>query len=103
MAYAQIISDEVAAKLNAQENIEVIDVREQDEWNSEHIPQAKHIPLGQLPNRMSELDPSKEYVMVCRSGARSGRACDFLSANGFKVTNMIGGMLGWNGEVKLGQ
>ncbi|EOR23198.1 rhodanese-like protein [Niallia nealsonii AAU1] len=49
---------------------------------------------------MHELDKSKEYIMVCRSGARSGQASQFLEDHGFKVINMTGGMLAWEGETK---
>ena len=49
---------------------------------------------------MHELDKSKEYIMVCRSGARSSRATQFLESYGFKVINMAGGMLAWEGKVE---
>jgi rhodanese-related sulfurtransferase len=64
------------------------------------IPSAKHIPLGEVPYRLNELDSIKEYIIVCRSGKRSEKACSVLAANNFKVTNMTGGMLNWNGEIK---
>jgi len=49
---------------------------------------------------MHELDKTIEYIMVCRSGARSGRATQFLKEYGFNVMNMTGGMLAWEGETK---
>jgi rhodanese-related sulfurtransferase len=49
---------------------------------------------------MHELDKSKEYTMVCRSGGRSGRAAQFLEGQGFKVINMTGGMLDWDGKTE---
>ncbi|MFL8936624.1 rhodanese-like domain-containing protein [Rossellomorea oryzaecorticis] len=78
----------------------IIDVREDDEVAAGMIPDAKHIPLGSIESRMDELDKSKEYIMVCRSGGRSGRAARILENQGFKVINMTGGMMAWEGEVK---
>ena len=49
---------------------------------------------------MHELDKSKEYIMVCRSGGRSGQATMFLESQGYNVINMNGGMLAWEGEVE---
>jgi rhodanese-related sulfurtransferase len=49
---------------------------------------------------MHELDKSKEYTMVCRSGGRSGKAAKFLESHGFKIINMTGGMLAWEGNVE---
>ena len=78
-----------------------MDVREVDEVRGGKIPGAYHIPLGLLEFRMHELDKSKEYIMVCRSGARrSGRASQFLESYGYKVINMTGGMLSWEGALK---
>lgn len=75
--------------------INIIDVREVAEVSSGIIPGALNIPLGLLEFRMHELDKSKEYIMVCQSGGRSGRASQFLEGRGFNVINMTGGMLDW--------
>ncbi|MNP46223.1 Thiosulfate sulfurtransferase GlpE [compost metagenome] len=93
----------VQAKLNEGEKINIIDVREDDEWESGHIPQAEHIALGTLPARHSELDPNQLTIVVCRSGARSHRACEFLTELGYQVINMSGGMLEWEGPVTSGK
>ncbi|MCM3598594.1 rhodanese-like domain-containing protein [Metabacillus idriensis] len=85
---------------NALDSLNVIDVREADEVASGKIPGAVNIPLGLLEFRMHELDKSKEYTMVCRSGGRSGRAAQFLEGQGFKVINMTGGMLDWDGKTE---
>ncbi len=82
------------------ENINLIDVREIDEVAAGKIPGVINIPLGLLEFRMNELDKSEDYIMVCRSGARSGRATQFLENYGFKVKNMSGGMLAWEGSVE---
>ncbi|MEK4385920.1 rhodanese-like domain-containing protein [Solibacillus sp. FSL W7-1464] len=91
---------EVQAKLEAGEALNLIDVREVAEVEAGHIPGITHIPLGLLEFRMQELDKKMPYIMVCRSGGRSGQATMFLESQGFDVTNMTGGMLEWTGEVK---
>ncbi|WP_458414241.1 rhodanese-like domain-containing protein [Schinkia sp. CFF1] len=80
--------------------LKLIDVREVDEVSAGKIPGADNIPLGLLEFRMNELDKSKDYIIVCRSGARSGRATQFLESYGYKVKNMTGGMLAWKGPVE---
>jgi rhodanese-related sulfurtransferase len=86
--------------LTEEKELNIIDVREVDEVANGKIPGAIHIPLGLLEFRMHELDKSKDYIMVCRSGARSGRATQFLESYGFHVINMTGGMLAWEGKVE---
>ncbi|WP_010096378.1 rhodanese-like domain-containing protein [Ornithinibacillus scapharcae] len=96
----EITAKELEQKLVAGENLNIIDVREDEEVAMGKIPGAKHIPLGQIPERLDELDKDEHYYMVCRSGGRSGNACQFLMQNGYNVTNMIGGMLDWEGEME---
>jgi rhodanese-related sulfurtransferase len=87
---------EVKRRLDNGERLNVIDVREDEEVAAGIIPGAKHIPLGQLPERHGEIDRSAEIVLVCRSGNRSGRACDYLNSLGIAgLKNMVGGMLAW--------
>ena len=95
-----LTAKEVEALLNEGKELDMIDVRETDEVAEGKIPGAVNIPLGLVEFRMHELDKSKEYIMVCRSGGRSGRASQFLESQGFKVINMTGGMLTWEGNVK---
>ena len=96
----EISTEELQAKLEAGEKLNLIDVREVDEVAAGHIPGIVNIPLGLLEFRMHELDKNKPYIMICRSGGRSGQATMFLESQGFNVTNMTGGMLDWAGEVK---
>ncbi|MGE7946116.1 rhodanese-like domain-containing protein [Lysinibacillus sp. NPDC093688] len=96
----EISTMEVQQALEQGQAINLIDVREVDEVESGHIPGIIHIPLGLLEFRMHELNKNEPYVMVCRSGGRSGSATQFLESHGFDVFNMVGGMLSWNGEVK---
>lgn len=94
----QMTAKEVEALLNEGKKLNIIDVREVDEVAAGKIPGAVNISLGLVEFRMHELDKSKEYIMVCRSGGRSGRATQFLESYGFKVVNMAGGMLAWEGK-----
>jgi rhodanese-related sulfurtransferase len=96
----EITAKELERKIVAGEKINIVDVREDEEVATGKIPGAKHIPLGQIAERLKELDKNNHYYMVCRSGGRSGNACQFLTQNGYNVTNMVGGMLDWEGEVE---
>lgn len=96
-----ILPTEVQQKLEAGEALNLIDVREVAEVKDGHIPGIIHIPLGLLEASMHELDKKKPYIMVCRSGGRSGQATAFLEGYGFDVTNMSGGMLEWKGKVEV--
>ncbi len=95
-----ITTVEVQEKLAAGEKLNLIDVREVEEVEAGKIPGITHIPLGLLEFRMNELDKKVPYIMVCRSGGRSGQATAFLEQQGFDVANMNGGMLNWTGEVE---
>lgn len=70
----------------------IVDVREADEWNAGHLPDAIHIPLGDLGARIGEIDAARLTVFVCRSGNRSGTAAAALAPRGYDVANLIGGM-----------
>ena len=91
---------EVEKLLKEGKNPSIIDVREVGEVAEGKIPGAVNIPLGLIEFRMNELDKSKEYIMVCRSGGRSGQASHFLASQGYNVINMDGGMLSWEGETE---
>lgn len=83
------------------DNDVMVDVREQDEWDRGHAPNAVHIPLGDLPARVGELpEVDGTLPIMCRSGNRSGRAVQWLLAQGFDVVNAEGGMLAWHAADK---
>jgi sulfur-carrier protein adenylyltransferase/sulfurtransferase len=87
--------EELKRRLDAGENLFVLDVREPHEYQICNI-QGHLIPLGDLPKRVSELDSSREIVAHCRSGVRSAKAVEFLQQAGFKkVHNLAGGILAW--------
>ena len=73
----------------------LLDVRERSEWQAGHAPKARHVPLGDLPRRASELPAGRPVVTVCRSGSRSRRAAAFLARDGRAVANLSGGMQAW--------
>lgn len=74
----------------------LVDVRETSEWRSGHIPGARHLPLGQLSSRLSELPKEKPIVVQCQSGMRSAMAARTLKQAGFpQVYNLGGGMMAW--------
>ncbi|MCQ2008390.1 MAG: rhodanese-like domain-containing protein [Sporolactobacillus sp.] len=77
----------------------IIDVREPDEFNEGHIPGAVNISVNIIQSRMNQIDKTKEHVLVCHAGVRSAFAAELLSANGYNVKNMIGGMVAWDGQV----
>lgn len=73
-----------------------IDVREPEEWAEGTIPGVQRVSLGEVPAQLAHWDKSKSYVMICRSGNRSGKAAQALDNAGFTdVTNFKGGMLAW--------
>lgn len=73
----------------------VLDVREPVEWMAGHIEGAIHIPMGDLPTRLPELDPQTRTLVVCHVGARSARATMWLHQQGHDAVNLAGGMDAW--------
>ncbi len=73
----------------------LLDVREDDEWAAGHVPGARHIPLGQLGARAAEVPKDELVYVICRSGARSGRAAQALAGAGWRAVNVAGGMQDW--------
>lgn len=79
----------------------MVDVREPDEWQLGHAVNAVHIPLADLPSRVGELpEVDGTLPIMCRSGNRSGRAVQWLLAQGYDVVNAEGGMLAWQAAGK---
>ena len=94
-----IDNDDLQGKLSSNDEIVVLDVREEAEYAFNHIQNAISIPLGELDTRMNELNKEDEIFVVCRTGSRSDLAAQQLAANGFtKVVNVVPGMSGWSGE-----
>ena len=90
---------ELKRKLDAGEDVFILDVREPHEYQICHL-NGHLIPLGDLPKRVSELDSARTIVAHCRSGMRSAQAVEFLRTAGFrKVWNLKGGILAWSDTV----
>ena len=81
----------------------VIDVREEYEFEDGHIKGAELIPMGSIPESLHKLDKSKEYHLICYSGARSARAAKYLADLGYKMVNIMGGMSAYRGEMEFGK
>ena len=77
------------------DEVQLLDVREDDEWAAGRIDGAHHIPLGQLSDRVGELDRDRPVVTVCRSGGRAGKATELLTQAGWDARPMSGGMKAW--------
>lgn len=71
----------------------LVDVREDDEFATGRVPGARSVPMGTVPDRLAEF--SDGVYVICRSGARSGRICEFLAANGIEGINVAGGTGAW--------
>lgn len=80
------------------DDVQILDVREDDEWAAGRIEGAIHIPLGDLPARLGELDRDRPVVTVCRTGGRAGKAAEQLTAAGLSTAVMDGGMQQWERE-----
>jgi rhodanese-related sulfurtransferase len=97
----EMTPQEFLDRRNAGTEMTLVDVREDWETQVAPVPAALlHIPMGQIADRLSELDPAKETVVICRSGGRSMEVARFLAANGFaSVANLTGGILKWSRDV----
>lgn len=73
----------------------MLDVREADEWAAGRAPGARHLPMSQLTARLGELPADDPIYVVCRSGARSARVVQYLTAQGHPAVNVDGGMQAW--------
>ena len=93
MAVTEITADELADRIAAGEPL--FDVRRPDEYESGHVPGAVLIPLDEVPDRVEEFPTDREFLVICRSGARSMRACETLAAQGIEGINVAGGTLAW--------
>jgi rhodanese-related sulfurtransferase len=100
--YKNISGKEFKSAMEANPNALVIDVRTEMEFRSGHIPNALHIDLfsPDLQQKVAELDPGKEILVYCRSGARSAHACSMMGHMGFQnLSNLYGGLFDWHGEL----
>ena len=97
----EITASDLKKRLDIGEDIQLIDVRQPEEHAFARIEGAKLIPLGELMNRMKEIDPDRETVIHCKTGVRSARAIEALERSGFggSLKNLKGGITAWSNEV----
>jgi rhodanese-related sulfurtransferase len=79
------------------DSVVLLDVREDDEWQLGHAAGALHIPMGEVPARMDEIDPDVRLFVICHAGGRSHRVAQYLARNGYEAANVDGGMVAWAG------
>ena len=98
---SEITATELKTRLDRGDDIQIIDVRESDEVAIAKLPNSTHIPLGQVVNRMGEIDSNRETVVHCKMGGRSAKAIEALKRSGFsgKLINLKGGITAWSNEV----
>ncbi|MEI7617476.1 MAG: rhodanese-like domain-containing protein [Actinomycetota bacterium] len=93
MAISEVTVDQLAEKLA--HGARLVDVREIDEYESGHIPGALHVVLGTVPDNVEIFRGDGPTYVVCKSGGRSMRACEFLADHGVNIVNVAGGTMAW--------
>ena len=96
-----LTAPQLAERLKKTDPVQLVDVREQDEWDFCHLEGAILIPLSEFPARsLAELKKDAEIILYCHHGVRSDRAGNYLLKNGFqKVSHLAGGIEAWSLEV----
>jgi rhodanese-related sulfurtransferase len=89
------LSPEQAAEMLSSGEAQLVDVRQDFEWEAGRIAGAVHIPLDALPARAGEIDRERPVIFQCRSGARSAMATDAFRASGIEAFNLEGGLEAW--------
>jgi len=82
----------------------LLDVREQQEWNTGHAPDAHLVPMSEIRNRLDEVPRDVEVIVICHSGGRSLSVTDYLVREGRNAVNLRGGMIAWHsagGEIDI--
>ena len=100
-AMPEITATELKQRLDHGDDIQIVDVREDNEVAIAKLPNTIHIPLAQIVNRMAEIDPARETVVHCKMGGRSARAIEALKRSGFtgNLLNLTGGITAWSNDV----
>ena len=99
MAVAEITPTEFVERRSRGESLTLLDVREEWELGVASVPDVVHIPMGEVADRLGELDRGREVVVLCRSGRRSLQVANVLQQNGFQAVNLAGGILAWSREL----
>ncbi|MGZ8191374.1 MAG: rhodanese-like domain-containing protein [Methylococcaceae bacterium] len=97
MTVKQLSATELKNKIQQEETLFLLDVREPHEFQYAHIANSILIPLNQISNRLGELDPRQEIVVICHHGMRSQQAANYLVQSGYKkIANLTGGIDAWS-------
>lgn len=102
MSIVEITPTEFLARRQRGDELTLLDVREAWELGVARMPaeqQAVHIPMGEVADRIGELDRNREVAVLCRSGRRSLQVAKYLQQNGFRTVNVAGGILAWSREL----
>ena len=99
MSIAEISPAEYIARRDSGEKLTLLDVREEWELKVASVPGIVHIPMGDVPQRASELNRDTEIVVLCRSGRRSLDVARYLQQQGFRTVNLAGGILAWSKDI----
>ncbi len=92
----EIDADELKARLDAGDDIELLDIRSDAEIAQGILPNSQHVPMHLIPLRINDFSRDKDIVLYCRSGARSYHACSYLAQQGINnVINLRGGIIAW--------
>jgi adenylyltransferase/sulfurtransferase len=97
----EISASDAKKAMDEDSDIQLIDVRQPDEYAFAKIEGSKLIPLGEIIKRMDELDPNREAIIHCKMGGRSAKAIEMLQQAGYKgkLKNMKGGITAWSNDV----
>ena len=97
----EITATELKQRIDRGDDLQIIDVREPNEYDIARIPGTRLIPLGQVTQRMAEIEEGRETVVHCKGGVRSARAIEALRGSGFKgkLVNLKGGITAWSNDV----
>ena len=97
----EITATELKQRIDSGDDLQIIDVREPNEYQTARIPGTTLIPLGEVVGRRGEIDESRETVVHCKGGVRSAKAIEALQRAGFKghLLNLKGGITAWSNEV----
>jgi rhodanese-related sulfurtransferase len=91
--------DELERRLRAGHDLDLADVRDQNEWDLGHIEGARLTPFPSFPAAIASFDPARDVVVYCKTGIRSGKAARQLRAAGFRVSVLAGGIVRWAEEI----
>lgn len=97
----EISATELKRRIDSGDDLQLIDVRQPDEYAFAKIPGTRLIPLGEVVRRMNEINPARETIVHCKMGGRSAKAIEMLKQAGFsgELKNLKGGITAWSNEV----